>query len=245
MTSPNDYMVERQTRTLLEGSPFSEWPGGMPASIDPELVFIGVSPGNSPMPEDAASGQAVLQAPRFISAPTVRKPSNSHFYYPDSSKYWEKLRYLAHQYFLQKNEAITENAAISRCSHFNLGTGDAGSATKNDVEEDVVKWVSRLLDRIHKPEIVILFGLNGILKDDTISSWWNHSKGLTVPWSTPHEERRLMSYQGRNYRFREWRVTASNGNEIKLVIWPNHPSRPPFRNAEIWQRAVREYLHEA
>lgn len=245
MTSPNDSMVERQTRILLEGSPFSEWPCGMPASIDPELVFIGVSPGNSPMPEDTISSQAASQPPRFVSAPTVHKPNNSHFYYPDSSKYWEKLRYLAHQYFLLENDGITENAAISRCSHFNLGTGDAGTATKHDVEEDVVKWVSSLLDRIHKPELVILFGLNSILKDEEISSWWNHSQGLTVPWSTPHEQRRLTSYHGRSYRFREWRVKASSGNELKLLMWPNHPSRPPFRNIEFWQRTVREYIHWA
>lgn len=114
------------------------------------------------MPKDAASSKTVSQSSRFISTPTVHKPSNSHFYYPDTSRYWEKLRYLAHQYFLKENEEITENVAISSCSHFNLGTGDAGSATKHDVEEDVVKWVSILLDRIHKPELGILFGLNSI-----------------------------------------------------------------------------------
>lgn len=244
MNSANDSISERQTKILLEGSPFSEWPGGMPASIDPELVFIGVSPGNSPMPEDAAPSKAVSQSPRFVSAPTFHKPSNSHFYYPDTSRYWEKLRYLAHQYFLQENEEITENAAISCCSHFNLGTGDAGSATKHDVEEDVVKWVSRLLDRVHKPKLVILFGLNKILKDEVVSGWWNHDQGLTVPWSFPDKQASLAS-QDRNYRFREWRVTASSGNEVKLVMWPNHPSRPPFTNIEVWYRAVREYLQGA
>lgn len=217
----------------------------MPASIDPELVFIGVSPGNSPMPQEHVSPECERQTPTFVSAPTAYKPSNSHFYYPDSSRYWEKLRYLAHQYFLSEDPNTTEHEAISRCSHFNLGTGDAGSATKHDVEKEVVKWVSNLLNVEQTPKLVILFGLLNILKDEEVKSWWNHSRGLKVPWSSPDKESVFKGYQKKAYRFREWLVKASNGGEVKLVMWPNHPSRVPFRDIDVWQRAVMEYVRNA
>ena len=194
MADTTDREIERKTRVLLEGSPFSDWPCGMPASIDPELAFIGVSPGNSPMLEQPKPSGSDQEQPQFVSAPTINKPSNSHFYYPDTSKYWQKLRYLAHQYFLSENKNINEHSAISRCSHFNLGTGNAGSATKYDVEEGVVKWVSRLLNTIHKPKLVILFGLKGILSDHEVSSWWNHGQGLKITWSSPDRERVLRGY---------------------------------------------------
>ena len=242
MADTIDPEIERKTRALLDGSPFSDWPCGMPASIDPELVFIGVSPGNSPMAEQPEPGESDQRRPQFVSSPTIKKPSNSHFYYPDTSRYWQKLRYLAHQYFLNENKEISEHSAISRCSHFNLGIGDAGSATKHDVEEAVVKWVSRLLNTIHKPKLVILFGLKGILNDKEVASWWNHTQGLKVNWSSPDNEQTYVGYQQKNYKFLDWYAKADNGNEVKLTMWPNHPSRPPFNDIGIWKRAVSEYM---
>ena len=39
---------ERIINGLVNTTPDSQWPDGMPASIDPKLVLIGVSYGNSP-----------------------------------------------------------------------------------------------------------------------------------------------------------------------------------------------------
>ncbi|MBD3669712.1 MAG: hypothetical protein HUJ29_02980 [Gammaproteobacteria bacterium] len=236
----NEIELELITKSLLEGSPFKEWPSGMPASIDPELVLIGVSPGNSPAETNV---EEISNKVEYVSAPTRIKPPNSHFYYPDGKDYWVKLRYLAHQYFRLYDECISENETISRCTHFNLGTGDAGAATKKDVEKEVVEWVSGLLNEIHKPDLVVLFGLKNIIKDDDISAWWNHKKGLKVNWKEPHASLDFEGYTKRNYQFREWVINSGIKKNIRLVIWPNHPSRSPFTNMDIWKLSVHEYLN--
>jgi hypothetical protein len=101
--------------------------------------------------------------------------------------------------------------------------------------------VSKLLNETHSPDLVVLFGLNGILKDDEISGWWNES-GLPVDWKNPPNTLRFNGYSQTNYYFREWTVKNSKNHPIRLVIWPNHPSRPPFSDLSIWKQSVNEYF---
>jgi hypothetical protein len=231
---------ERIMNGLVNTTPDSQWPDGMPASIDPKLVLIGVSYGNSPSVEAEKSHKE--GGDYFHSAPCVVKPENSHFYYPDTRRYWNKLRYLSHSFFKRNCPNITENQAISLTTHVNLGTDSAGLATKKDVEEQYVKWVSTLLNETHSPDLVILFGLNRILKDDEISSWWNNESGLPVNWKKPDNTQSFSSYTVRNLTFREWSVRNSMNHPIRLVIWPNHPSRAPFSDLSIWEQSVNEYM---
>lgn len=230
---------DERRNELIQTTPEKCWPEGMPASIDPKLVLIGVSYGNSPSIE--AEDSYKKDGSYFFSEPCVVKPDNSHFYYPDTRRYWLKLRYLSHSYFKMHDSNITENEAISLTSHFNLGTGSAGMATVKDVEEPYVKWVSNLLDKIHSPDIVILFGLNGILGVDEIFGWWNQT-GLSVNWKKPDNSFLLSSYSKKNYMFREWSAINSNGHTMRLVMWPNHPSRHPFSSFELWKQSVDEYM---
>ncbi len=231
---------ERIINGLVNTTPDSQWPDGMPASIDPKLVLIGVSYGNSPSIEAEKSHEE--GGDYFYSIPCVVKPENSHFYYPDTRRYWNKLRYLSHSFFKRNCPSITENQAISLTTHVNLGTDSAGLATKKDVEEVYVKWVSTLLNETHSPDLVILFGLNTILSDDEISGWWNTESGLPVNWKKPDNIKDFSSYSVRNLIFREWSVTNSMNHSIRLVIWPNHPSRPPFTDLTIWEQSVDEYM---
>ncbi|MFZ1545947.1 MAG: hypothetical protein WAT12_02445 [Candidatus Nitrotoga sp.] len=226
---------------LIETCPFGEWPEGMPASIDPKLILIGVSPGNSPMNENTSiPGNAEV----FEYLPCALKSENNHFYYPDSSGYWKKLRLLAKQYCSHFVEDFTENESLSITTHFNLGTGFAGKASKNDVEKDVVEWVSYLLNSIHEPDVVILFGLNSILKDQEVSSWWNHNGGIKVNWSKPDNISAFEKYTNKNLKFRTWFVTNERNKKFQIVIWPNHPSRPPFKNFDIWEESVNEFVNK-
>lgn len=224
---------------LIQLTPDKVWPDGMPASIDPKLVLIGVSPGNAPNYE--AEELRKKSPDNYYSEPCAIKTDHSHFYYPDARNYWVKLRYLTHSYFKRYHPEITETQAISLATHVNLGTGSAGSATKKDVEEAYVKWVSDLLNETHSPDLVVLFGLNNILKDDDISGWWNES-GLPINWNNPTNTFRFNGYNQINYHFREWSVKNSKNHPIRLVIWPNHPSRPPFSDLSIWKQSVNEYL---
>jgi hypothetical protein len=224
---------------LILSTPESVWPDGMPASLDPKLILVGVSPGNAPNYE--AEELRKESSDYCYSEPRAIKTENSHFFYPDARHYWIKLRYLSLSFFKRYHPEITEIQALSLTTHVNLGTGSAGCATKKDVEEDYVNWVSKLLNEIHSPDLVVFFGLNSILKDDEISKWWNES-GLPVDWKNPINTLKFNGYEKINYYFREWSVKNSKNHPIRLVIWPNHPSRPPFSDLSIWKQSVNEYL---
>src|SRR5438067_1940160 len=120
----------------------------MPASVDPKLILVGVSPGNSPNAVDTR---------RCYSEPRVEKDKDSHFYYRDSSGYWDKLRYLTSAFFM----GLSELEAVSLCSHFNLATASSGDAAGVRAERDIVAWVSSLLNAVHKPDLIVFFGLVG------------------------------------------------------------------------------------
>ena len=57
----------------------------------------------------------------------------------------------------------------------------------------------------------------------------------------PHDVFPFHAADGKARKFREWDVVCPAGNAIKIVHWPQHPSRPPFGNFENWSRACREF----
>lgn len=230
--------VSSRVRSLVSTCPEGSWPVGMPSSIDPRLVLVGVSPGNSPM-TDSSTGSDTRH---FQSIPTVENDQTSHFYYPDTTGYWERLRYLCAEFFRSENEKLSEKDAISLSTHLNLGTGSAGLASVQDVEKAYVQWVSLLLNTEFNPDLVVLFGLKNILTDETVCGWWNHQNGLKVVWSRPISTVPFSRYKVRTYRFRIWEASNASGHRFPLVIWPNHPSRVPFRDIELWKASVSEAL---
>jgi hypothetical protein len=165
--------------------------------------------------------------------------SARYFGYRDGTGYWKKVSYLAHQFFTKEGSLATEQEGLSLTSHFNLGTGHAGQASTEAVERDVVEWVSMILGSVFEPQLVVLLGLNSIIKSHDVSSWWNHANGLSVDWRRPQRETELAGYR---YRFREWKPRTASGKDVRLVTWPNHPSRHPFADPEVWRQSVRQYL---
>ena len=211
----------------------------MPASLDPKIVLIGASPGNSPIAGDkgAATG--------YTSIPTVFTPENSHFYYKDGKRYTEEVRYLARAFCLMEGTVTSERDALSLCSHFNLGTKRAGTVSKPVIEQDVVQWVSRLLNTVHNPDLIVLFGLLKILqdRDQEVSSWWNCKGGLQINWNKPDHQRIFSGYTKKALRYREWIAHNSQGNDVRVVTWPQHPSKPPFtHDMKMWESSVAEGL---
>jgi len=234
---PSEELSIRAKR-LVDTSPEKDWPVGMPSSIDPKLVLIGVSPGNSPMQENK-----VQEPPAFNSYPSIRPDSSSHFYYPDGAGYWERLRFLSKSFFNSRDQSMDEGDAISMSTHLNLGTGSAGRASTADVERDYVEWVSYLLNTKFKADLVVLFGLKKILTNETVNAWWNHDKGLKIDWNSPSEILPFEGYTKRSYKFRIWRAENQLGHKSLIVLWPNHPSRAPFRNLDVWRASVSEFLN--
>lgn len=228
--------VSQQKERLIASTPGKEWPYGFPASLDPRLVIIGVSPGNSPYKPKAGE-----ESKRFLSEPGVINGEESHYYYPDTRRYWNKIRFLASSYFNFGGEYFSELDALSLTTHINLGENSSGKATLEDVEDDFVAWASSLVNKIHNPDVVILLGLKKIIKSVDVSKRWNHSGGLKINWNNSGNKI-TFPCGAKNYTFELWKVVNSHEKEVKVVLWPNHPSRSPFGSMENWESSVKVFL---
>lgn len=222
-------------KELVNTFPRTKWPHGMPTSIDSKLVIIGVSYGNSSVEGGAEVHEQFSQADPN---PTDGTKAHQDFFYPDSTNYWKKVRMLSTKFMSIDNPGISENDALQKCSHFNLGLGSAGNATEDDVDEDIVEWVSYLVNSKLSPKLIVLFGLWKILNDKKIADCWNHTNGLQIDWSTPARIVYFKGYNKKKLKYRIWEATDKTGNQINLIMWPNHPSRPPFTSLDFWQKSI-------
>ena len=209
---------------------YRPWPFGMPTSVAPRVVVVGASPGNSPDPSTPR---------RPTDGPTTDGSAHPGFYYRDTKHYWTKIRALCTAVVRCDSPEASEEEALARCGHFNLGTGMAGTATLGVVEPDIVTWLSGLMGSVLPVEVIVGVGLNGILKEPAINALWNQAPGaLRVDWSSPQAS---TAFQG--YRFRTWRARRADGGSVLVCLWPNHPSRNPFTGPVnvYWNEAVQQF----
>jgi hypothetical protein len=219
---------------LAEGCPIQPWPYGMPSSALPHVVLLGMSPGNSPAPEDRdlETKNKSYDEPTFGSA-------HSGFFYNDTKRYWEKVRDLCHFLVCRDQPGLSLNDALAVSSHLNLGTGRHGQADKDALDDAIVRWVSGLLSTKLQAKVLIGFGVTGALADRRISTLWNYQDGLQIDWTRPTVCRKFAR---NNFRF--WAPVRSDGSRMAVLLWPNHPSKPPFSggpDTDGW----RDSKHEA
>jgi hypothetical protein len=226
-------LTERKSvlKHLKTGVPIPAWPIAMPCSACPYVVVLGVSPGNSPKPQD----RGFNTFGQCCEDPTFGK-AHPGFDYLDGRHYWQKVSNLCE--FLVKRDApgLSKRDALALAGHLNLGTGQFGSASEAAIQSKVVEWVSSLLYSKFNPKILVCFGLNGILSKRKWNRVWNKG-GLQINWSSPD-----VSQSFDRYFFRLWFPKRHDGGKLAVVMWPNHPSRPPFSGGpktSAWQRAER------
>ena len=228
MTSVNQRAYLKQ---LSASSPIKPWPIGMPCSAAPEVVAVGISYGNRFLEKKTRGSKREINE---VSCQLLA--SHPIFYYPDTKHYWAKVRSLCCHFVRRSASQMSEDDCLALSSHLNLGTGQAGEAKIEDTNRAITRWVSMLLNKFFQPRLIVCFGLNQILKarfDD-----WNHHNGLQVDWRKPKAER-LFS----GYRFRLWEAISAKNKRIGILMWPNHPSRPPFAGDEKglkWKRSLSE-----
>lgn len=213
---------------LCEGCPVPVWPYGNATSINPLLVTLGPSPGGSPDPGFADTGGEPLELPTA----GVRHP---HTTYEDTRGVWCKIRWLARTVVQSVTTSSEDSYALF--GNMNLDPNRSGKASDVPIDGVFGEWVLETIRDKLRPRFVICLGLKG--KREAVDLLSTVFDGFEL--SKPHAEHPLECYQRSRYVFQEWDCTGSHGSQIKVVLWPQHPSRAPFTNLETWRDACLEF----
>ena len=84
-------------------------------------------------------------------------------------------------------------------------------------------------------------GLWTALKDPAIRKAMLALGRNSVDFTKPDRIKPFEGYPKKCLYFREWDFERPDGKSLTLVLWPQHPSRAPFTNVEIWNQSVSEY----
>jgi hypothetical protein len=216
-------------------APMQPWPYGMPTSVNPFVVFLGPSPGNSPIAGDAAY---VTREPQALPTAGVPYPG---IYYRDPKRYFERIRELGTNIVRHHAPRISDQDAHALLGQLNLGTGAFGEAANAPLDPVYCRWVPDLLLDHLRPVYVVLLGLATILTG-AVGRLFDPANRLNIDWKKPDLTFDFASYEAAHYRYRIWRRRATHGQPIHLVLWPQHPSRSPMTNAEHWRQSGVEFL---
>ena len=121
--------------------------------------------------------------------------------------------------------------AYALFGNLNLAQPRHGSASEVDVDLDFVRWLLKTIKHKLRPRFLVCLGLNDKLKKEPIRSAFETTFVLKL--DEPDDK-----YRFDGYFFREWNVAEG---QLKIVFWPNHPSRHPFTNLENWKTACEEF----
>lgn len=224
---------------ITQNSPIKPWPYAMPGSVAPWVVTLGVSPGNSPS-EEHKDRPGLRRAPG--PPPTFGEPHRD-FYYRDKKGFWDRIRALSCSFMRRDLPLIRNEDALSLCAHLNLGTVQAGNAGQQPFEDDIIRWVSSLLNLVFQPKILICLGLKGILKKNpSVAHLWNEGDGLKIDWSKPDFTQKFSKSD--KYSFDLWvKIRSKSKGPMAIIMWPNHPVRHPFTGQQgykVWKEAIDE-----
>ena len=212
------------------------WPYGSATSINPLLVILGPSPGDSPMLGDANHS---TQPP--FPLPTAGKHHPRVWYCDKKGRgYWYRVRLLA-QTLLDADSALGDDDALALFGTVNLSTKPSGSARDAQISPPFARWVLETIRDGLRPRVLVLLGLRGLLKENRELSrlFANTFDGFDV--RKPHSTYRFEEYQRKRFVFREWNSAAFQGSPLLLVDWPQHASQHPFTIIDMWRAACEQF----
>lgn len=217
---------------LCLGCPVAPWPYGNATTVNPLLVTLGASPGASPAANDPGVGALAL--------PTagVRHP---HTHYVDRRGFWRKIRLLA--WMLLEDAVATEDDAYALFGNMNLSPGRSGKTSEVAVDERFAGWVVQTIRDRLRPRLLVCLGLKNRRAGPGRDLAHLLERSFAGFRSDRPDIARGFEHGGKRYEFQEWDVTGPWGNAIKVVYWPQHPSRVPFGAFEVWERACLEFVH--
>lgn len=202
------------------------WPYGNATSINPLLVTLGVSPGDSPEAED--------DMPAPLELPPAGRP-HSHVSYQDRRGYWDKIRHLARA--MTTPPGGSETDAYALFGNMNLDPGRCGDAASVDVNRTFAEWVLRTIRWGLRPRWLVCLGLKVKLDQDrSLRDVFESIFQLNL--RNPDEQYLLRDSR---YYFREWELHTGTDHPLTVVFWPNHPSRHPFMDFSRWCDACEQF----
>lgn len=215
---------------VMEGVPGGVWPHGMPCSAAPHVVVLGVGPGDSP---DRKHMHTCDEDRR----PWVDKPS-SGFWYKDKKHYWDKVRSVCLALITRDAPGFSERECITLSANLNLSERAAGQAANAEIQPELVQWVARLLRFKFQARYLVCFGVKEMLRDNQMV--WSGANGLTIDWRRySHKESFRKNY------FRHWRLERDRQPPLDVLMWPNHPGKPPFSGCDATHPTWQASLHQA
>lgn len=221
-----DSQLDAIQKALCEGCPVPIWPYGNATSINPLLVTLGVSPGDSPEAGD--------NTPAPLKLPPAGRP-HSHVSYQDPRGYWDKIRHLARA--MTTPPGGSETDAYALFGNMNLDPGRCGDAASVDVNRTFAEWVLRTIRWGLRPRWLVCLGLKVKLDQDrSLRDVFESIFQLNL--RNPDEQYLLRDSR---YYFREWALHTGTDHPLTVVFWPNHPSRHPFMDFSRWCDACEQF----
>lgn len=214
-------------KALCEGCPVEPWPYGNATSINPLLVTLGVSPGDSPQAGDLDTAPLKL--------PPAGSPHPHVKNYQDGKRYWDKVRHLARAVITPPDGSETDAYALF--GNMNLDPKRSGDASRVAINPTFAEWVLRTIKCQLRPRWLVCLGLKGKLEQEPLRQIFESIFELNL--GKPDEQHQLLA-SNKKYFFREWQVDAGS-DPLTVVLWPNHPSRPPFGDFELWRGACEQF----
>ena len=238
-------------QALLDGCPWKPadlgadgrvWPYGNATSINPMLVTLGASPGNSPQVGDA-------EEPDHLELPPAGSP-HCHVHYRDPNRYWDKVRHLVRTMLIptvagedpssgqrEVPARMSETDAYALFGNMNLDSGRSGSASGVSIDRAFAEWVLRTIRHGLRPRWLICLGLKAKLHPARIEGGIFESV-FELDLRKPDAEYQLNAWP--KYSFSEWEVHTGEA-PLTVVLWPNHPSRLPFKDFLKWCDACEQF----
>ena len=194
---------------LLDGCPSKTWPFGMPSSVNPSIIFVGIGPGDS-----ASRGENTID---YTELSTGR--SHPGLYYRDTSNYWDKVRTLSKLVLrtFPEFQDCTEDNLLANVGHLNLAISSSGTG-KGLAKPDYARWAFSVIEKI-RPKVVILVGSLGEIKRREISNAFNFNSGECIDWKHPTNQIKFAPSPQYSVRFWETNMPTL------FTSLPNHFSR--------------------
>ena len=216
--------------------PQTPWPYGMSCAVNPYVVFLGPSSGNSPV-----SGDPDFLSRRPNDMPTAGVPVRGlDGSYNDPRRYFEKIRKLGVRIIQSLAPSMTSKDATGLLGQLNLSTSAHGKAREVVLDPSYCRWVPEVLIEHLRPAFVVMLGLSSILKGDGGRLLATGGK-VSVDWKKPEVQFPFMACTDTQYSYRIWKRLRSDGKSILFVQWPQHPGKPPMTIDGIWQRSAEEF----